>query len=64
MSHDRTVIVVSPQNTIWAVRFKSEEAAWRRLIALKNMRPGVTADKKALLAEGWKVFDGTTAGAK
>lgn len=48
------VVVINPFGAAWTTRFKTEDAAWARLTALKR-RSDNDKSRKLLLDQGWKV---------
>lgn len=52
---DKPWRVITKHGLAWVVQFKTEEAAWGRLLALKGYRGDTSAHRAALLREGWKV---------
>lgn len=50
----QTYKVVTRYGMTWANRFVSEEGAWNRLLALKQM-PNTKASREKLIAQGWVV---------
>ena len=51
---DKPFRVVPPTGVPWASRFKTEEAAWGRLLGMRSLLD-TPANRAALLREGWVV---------
>jgi hypothetical protein len=51
---EKTYRVTNVHNVSWAVRFKTEEAAWGRILSTRNMID-TPANRAAMLREGWGV---------
>lgn len=53
---ERNVMVLNPHGVSWMARFKTEDAAWARLVALKRL-PNNEESRKLLREQGWKVIE-------
>ena len=54
---DKPWLVKTPFGTVWIVRFKTAEAAWRRVVRpAKRSSESEEACKQRMIALGWKVL--------
>lgn len=47
--------VVTPHGVAWLARFKSEDAAWGRLLSINGRLMDTPANRATILSDGWKV---------
>lgn len=52
--NDKPFQVINPRGVAWGVRFTSEQAALRRLVALKGL-PDRAESYTVLYKQGWKI---------